>query len=215
MKQQARKQGRSLLPFTGEGSPAKRGRMRDVGAWLELPEEPSSDPLLRRGATFSHEWEKGGALLSGAFGDRRADHVERDVSAADHEFVAKPEEAIAMFAQPGVARRVVSLLLVAIMRRAVEFDREAMLHAEEIHDIAADGNLPAEFQPVQPAAAQRAPQHGLGLRHLAPKLAGEGGAVFRDAGGHGEASPKACAKARGARSFSRLREKVARRSEVG
>ena len=32
-----------------------------------------------------------------------------------------------MFAQPGVARRVVRFLLVAIMRRAVEFDRETML----------------------------------------------------------------------------------------
>ena len=94
-----------------------------------------------------------------------------------------------MFAQPGVARGVASFLLVAIMRRAVEFDREAMPDAEEIHDIAADGNLPAEFQPVEPAAAQRPPQHRLGLRHLAPKLAGEGGVVFRDAGGHGEVSP--------------------------
>ena len=103
-----------------------------------------------------------------------------------------------MFAQPGVARGVVSLLLVAIMRRAVEFDREAMLHAEEIHDIAADGNLPAELQPVQGAAAQRAPQHRLGPRHLAPKFAGEGGAVFGDAGGHGEVLRRACAKASGA-----------------
>ena len=168
--------------------------MRDAAAWLELPANPHPTPL--RGATFSHEWEKGGALLSR---DRRADHVERDVSAADHQFVAKPEEAIAMFAQPGVARSVVSLLLVAIMRRSVEFDREAMLDAEEIHDIAADGNLAAELQPVQGAAAQRPPEHRLGLRHVAPKFAGECGVVFRNAGGHGEVSPKARAKASGAR----------------
>ena len=74
------------------------------------------------------------------------------------------------------------------MRRAVEFDREAMLDAEEIHDIAADGDLPAKLQPVEPAAAQRPPQHRLGLCHLAPKLAGESGVVFGDAGGHGEVS---------------------------
>ena len=30
--------------------------MRDVAAWLELPENPHPTPL--RGATFSHEWEK-------------------------------------------------------------------------------------------------------------------------------------------------------------
>ena len=174
--QYAKKQGRVLLPFTGEGGMRS---MTDEGpcGLVRTSRQPSSDPCFAR-ATFSHEWEKEGALLSLDFGDRRTDRVERDVSAADHQFVAKPEDAIAMFAQPGVARSVVSFLLVAIMRRAVEFDRETMLHAEEIHDIAADGNLPAEFQPVEPAAAQRPPEHRLGLRHVAAKFAGEGGAVF-------------------------------------
>ena len=186
---------------------------------------PSSDPAAP--GHLLPQVGEGFAPLSRDFGDRRADHVERDVSAADHQLVAKPEDRIAMFAQPGVARGVARFLLVAIMRRAVEFDREAMLHAEEIHDVTADWNLPAELQPVQPAAAQRAPEHRLGQRHLAPKFAGEGGAVFRDAGGHGEVSrieescgaigALACStkkKARG-ESFSRSREKVARRSRVG
>ena len=32
--------GRSLLPLVGEGGPAKRGRMRVLSAWLELPGAP-------------------------------------------------------------------------------------------------------------------------------------------------------------------------------
>ena len=71
--------GRVLLPLVGEGGPAKRGRMRVVGAWrgasffpnvhrglsvdrvLQPSREPSSDPCFAR-AAFSHEWEKGGSL---------------------------------------------------------------------------------------------------------------------------------------------------------
>jgi len=36
--------------------------MRDIAAWLELPGSPHPTQLRR--ATFSHEWEKGGALSS-------------------------------------------------------------------------------------------------------------------------------------------------------
>ena len=67
--------------------------MRDLAAWLSiLPVTLTRTPCFAR-ATFSHEWEKDlGRCYPCDFVDRRADHVERDVSAADHQFVAKPED---------------------------------------------------------------------------------------------------------------------------
>ena len=265
---------RILLPQVGEGcAPAVFDKQKSKGGSSPVhgrrwPREAKSDEgrrdlvgtslgpssgLASRRHLLPQVGE-GFAPSSRAFGYRGADHVEGDVAAADHQFVAKPEEAIAMFAQPGVARGVASFLLVAIMRRAVEFDREAMPDAEEIHDIAADGNLPAEFQPVarrraatataspRPASSRAEacgrkrcgfPRRGRAWRSFAEGVR-EGkrgaapwwrlpsdphptplrGATFSHKW-EKDARPSVRQPKKQGRSFSRLREKVASRSEVG
>ena len=98
---------------------------------------------------------------------RPADHIQGNISAADHDVVAQTQNAISVRAEPCVPKGVVTFLLFAVMRRPVEFDDEAMVDAKKVDDIAADGDLPAKFQPVQFGAAQSPPEYRLGLGHLA------------------------------------------------
>jgi hypothetical protein len=54
-------------------------------------------------------------------------------------------------------------MMILGMLRAVAFDDQAMLEADKIDDIGADGNLPSPFRRLQPSISQEAPQRLFGV----------------------------------------------------
>jgi hypothetical protein len=149
-----------------------------------------------------------------------ADFIEHEVTAGENKLIGDPQNVVAAPPQFGVARGVVQLLLDCFVRRAVEFDNQAMLDAQKIDDETSDRNLPSEFQTVKAAGAQGAPEDNLGRRRILAKAAGERSLSGADASGHRSwsdvgAFPASAFKRRGPSSdpcfarvtFSRSREK--------
>lgn len=118
-------------------------------------------------------------------GNGAPDFVEHEIAASHHGFIGETQNAIAAPSQFAIARGVVQFLLDAVMHRPVELNDQAMFDAEKIDDIAADRNLATEFQAMQSAAAQGAPENGFRCRHVAAKATGECGLSGADASGHG------------------------------
>ena len=70
---------------------------------------------------------------------------------------------------------VVHLLIVHV---AIDFDDEAFLSADEVDDVAFEGNLAAEAETVELPAAECVPEFLLGSGGLFTQMAGEGVEFF-------------------------------------
>ena len=82
--------------------------------------------------------------------------------------VPESDHAVAATFQVGGPRRV----SLGRMLSSVDFDDEATLMADEVGDIGANRHLSAEFQTIELASADRAPELLFGLRLVAPKPTG-------------------------------------------
>ena len=79
--------------------------------------------------------------------------------------IPEPDDRISLSAQPSIAHSVTQTFG---MLRAVGFDDQPMLEADEIDDVSTQRNLAAKLQGGQPAATQKLPQPTLGVcRRLA------------------------------------------------
>jgi len=85
--------------------------------------------------------------------------------------VEKPQDTEALAAQPGVADRIGRAIRVM---RAVGLDDQAVSQADKVSDIAAQRELTAELQAVEPPVAQELPQETLGRGRFATQAASKG-----------------------------------------
>jgi len=66
---------------------------------------------------------------------------------------------VTLFTQPAIPDRVMAALVFLFVRPAVELDDQPEFDTEEIHDIVPDGDLPPEFQTLEPRIAQGTPKN--------------------------------------------------------
>jgi hypothetical protein len=90
----------------------------------------------------------------------------------------EPEHLATLGLEPALTSLVVPLLLVGIVAGTVQLDDEAGGGAVEVNDVFADGMLPAELPPFEPAASQVGPEPALGARHVVPQGPGAFGSEF-------------------------------------
>ncbi len=117
---------------------------------------------MRDRPTCSSKYRKQSQLL-----DRSLDHFEDDITAADYDIIRDSQYVPTMRTKPKVSFGIVRALLRTLMRRPIEFNDQLGFYANEIGDIAADGNLPPKL-PFKAAIAQAFPKHCLGCCHRAP-----------------------------------------------
>ncbi len=135
---------------------------------------PSPDPRCAR-ATLSRSAGEGGASwILGRRASRAPDPGQQKLHAAECEIVGKSQNAVALPAQPRIARLVVRALTRIVVRRTVEFDHERMFDAEKIDEVSPDRNLSPELETCKPRAAKSAPEIFLSDGHIAPEFASEG-----------------------------------------
>jgi hypothetical protein len=113
-----------------------------------------------------------------------ADFIEHKIIAGENKLIGNPQDVVATSPQLAIAGGVVQLLFNAFVWRAVEFNDQTVLDTQEIGDESSDRNLPSEFQTIQAAGAQGAPENDLGGRHVSAKAASKHGLTGADASGH-------------------------------
>lgn len=93
-----------------------------------------------------------------AVSDGSQDGIEDAVEFVQHLPIPETQDAVALLFEPGVTggiRRAADLETVLC---TVHFDDETGLMANEVHDVAADGRLPAHVQAVEAVDRQRMPE---------------------------------------------------------
>ena len=103
-----------------------------------------------------------------------SNELERDVATIDHGIIGNAQDAMVLRTQPDRPALIVNFPFRRVMRRAIEFNDQFCLDAQEIADIIADRNLPSEFMTFESRPAQRAPENCLGNGHSATKRRREG-----------------------------------------
>jgi hypothetical protein len=96
--------------------------------------------------------------------------VRSTASFAMNIFVQESHDAIAVRLEESRSSLVVIHALV--VRRAVEFDDQLRLVAEEVRDVRTDGNLTAEFEAIEFAVTEVVPELLLGGNVLTAQVSG-------------------------------------------
>ncbi len=166
-----------LLPRSGRrGSLRSKDRMRAEPLHVHPSQSPRPHPTLAaRGPPSPASRARGGASwILGRRASRAPDPGQQKLHAAECEIVGKSQNAVALPAQPRIARLVVRALTRIVVRRTVEFDHERVFDAEKIDEVSPDRNLSPELETCKPRAAKSAPEIFLSDGHIAPEFASEG-----------------------------------------
>src|SRR5271157_4443738 len=91
------------------------------------------------------------------FSELQKNHLQNSVEVAIDVFIHESDDPVTARLQKLGAPRVVAKLFVRRMRRAVDFDNQLFVPANEVGKVTPDRLLAEEFEPAEAACAQRPP----------------------------------------------------------
>jgi len=101
--------------------------------------------------------------------NRRQDRRKHQIRPRIDLLVAEPHHPKVLPPQPIVPHRVVGF----VVQRPVRLDDQPVAHANEVHHVSANRNLPPELQVTQPPVAKDIPEPPLGRTRRAPHRLGK------------------------------------------